>query len=203
MIIRAQTLRNGIKKPRPPALPLAATLLSSDNSPPKTSLPEEAWLPLLALGCLSRPSYRCRRWTSCCPLHRHLHHHWCPSAPFKVICHSYFIVITYAIGNASTVTLGTTIIVGNKNYPSFTAKTDVSSRGGRPSFVLSPRSPWTRNSILQRPCIFPLIRGLTGPVGQPFASRLGGQRFASRLEPRSSCFGGPAIPVPYKVSLLQ
>jgi hypothetical protein len=32
---------------------------------------------------------------------------------------------------------------------------------------------------MRRPCIFTPIHSLTGPKGQPFASRLGGQRFVS------------------------
>ncbi len=39
---------------------------------------------------------------------------------------------------------------------------------------------WGGGGDLWRPCIFTQIHSLTGPVGQPFASRLGGQRFASR-----------------------
>ncbi len=35
-------------------------------------------------------------------------------------------------------------------------------------------------NVLWRPCNFTLLYSLTSPVGQPFASCLGGQRFASR-----------------------
>jgi hypothetical protein len=40
-------------------------------------------------------------------------------------------------------------------------------------------------SILWRPCNFTPTHSLTGPMGQPFASRLGGQQFVSRGCPHS------------------
>jgi hypothetical protein len=44
---------------------------------------------------------------------------------------------------------------------------------------VSLNAPCSPVNVLWRPCNFTLLYSLTGPVGQPFASCLGGQRFAS------------------------